>query len=395
MILSDNMRETVSKSSTIRKMFEVGTTMKGKYGAENVYDFSLGNPVAPVPEEVKKSIIRVMTDLEPLKVHGYMKNSGYEEVRQKIADSLNGKYGTDYSFENIIMTVGAAGGINTVLRAILNPEDEIMAFAPFFSEYRSYAANFQGKVNVVPAKTDDFQLDIDKAEELITDRTKAVIVNNPNNPSGALYSEDTIKALGEMIKRAEKRFGHPIIVIADEPYRELVYDGKEIPFIPNIINNTIFAYSFSKTLSIPGERIGYLAIRNNVDEYKDLIQGLTISNRILVVNAPSLLQFVAADCIDVKADVEFYDRNRKLLYKELTRIGFECVKPEGAFYMLVKSPLESAEAFTEKAKDLHIIFSPTDSFALPGYVRLAYCVDYRMIERSIPAFEKLAESLHI
>ncbi len=391
MALSKTMQQLVAGNSAIRKMFELGQELAARYGRENVYDFSLGNPASPVPEEVKTSIVRIAENEAPNYVHGYMANAGYPEVRRAVAEHLNQLHGMSYDEGDIIMTVGAAGGLNDVLRTLLDPGDEVLTFAPFFTEYRSYASNFGGTLTVVPPDTKHFQLDIDAAEALIHERTKALIVNNPNNPSGAVYTEETIRRLGAMLERKEQELGHPIYVICDEPYRELVYDGRTVPYIPAIIPNAIFLYSFSKTLSLPGERIGYMALGRAAADHDMMIQALTIANRCLgFVNAPSLLQLVIKDCLSVKANVPFYDRNRKLLYETLKKLGFECVHPDGAFYMLVKSPEGSAADFAAAAEKLHIIIVPCDGFGLPGYVRLAYCVDYAMIERSVPAWEQLA-----
>lgn len=392
MVLSENMQKLVAGNSAIRKMFELGQELAAKVGKDNVYDFSLGNPASPVPEEVKEKAIAILNEKNPNYVHGYMANAGFPEVREKVAAYLNKKHGMSYDKNDIIMTVGAAGGLNDVLRALLNPGDEVLTFAPFFTDYRSYAGNFGGKLVIVPPDTEHFQLDIEKAWPLITEKTKALIINNPNNPSGSLYTKETIEKLGAMLEKKEKEVGHPIYVICDEPYRELVYDGAEVPYIPAIIRNAVFLYSFSKTISLPGERIGYLALSKDVDEYPDLIQALTIANRTLgYVNAPSLFQLIVGDCLDLEANLPFYDKNRKLLYKSLTDIGFTCVKPEGAFYMLVKAPDGDAAHFAAAAEKLNIIIVPCDGFGLPGYVRLAYCVAYDMIERSLPAFKKLYE----
>ena len=392
MVISKDMESLVAGSSTIRKLFEEGLQLAAEVGAENVYDFSLGNPASPVPEKVTKAIADVIAENSDSYVHGYMKNAGFDEVRKSVADSLNKKHDMGYTAEDIIMTVGAAGAMNCVFRSLLGTNDEVIAFAPYFGEYRNYAANYGGKLVVVPAKLDDFDLNLDELDNLINEKTKCIIVNNPNNPSGKLYSEETIKKLEDILDKAEKRIGHPIYVLADEPYRELVYENEKVPYIPAIIKNSIFIYSFSKTLSLPGERIGYMALSKKMDCYDELIGAFVVANRCLgYVNAPSLFQLVVSRCLDVDVDLDFYDRNRKLLYEKLTALGFEVVKPQGAFYLLVKSPVEDEEEFVAQAKKNHIIFVSTKSFGCPGYVRIAYCVDYEMIKRSIPAFEQLAK----
>jgi len=391
MVISKNMEKLVAGSSTIRKLFEEGLQMAQQVGAENVYDFSLGNPASPVPTEVRDAINDILENTEGNVVHGYMKNAGYDNVRQAVADSLNKKNGTSYTKENIIMTCGAAGGMNCVFRSILDTDDEVIAFAPFFGEYRNYANNYGGKLVVVPADTDTFQLNLKELPRLINKKTKCIIVNNPNNPSGVIYTAETIKKLNDILVNAEKKIGHPIYVLADEPYRELVYGGQDVPYIPNIIKNSIFLYSFSKTLSLPGERIGYMAVSSDVDYYDELINAFIVANRCLgFVNAPSLFQLVVSKCLDVPANIAFYDANRTLLYKELTEMGFDIVKPDGAFYMLIKSPTQDEEEFVAMGKKYHIILVPAKSFGCPGYVRLAYCVSNDMIKRSIPAFKKLA-----
>lgn len=391
-MLNENMKKLLSGSSMIRKMFEEGQEMAARIGKENVYDFSLGNPASPVPKEVRESIDRNLDEKDSNYVHGYMKNAGFDEARQKIADYLNQSFGMKYSKDSILMTVGAAGAMNCVFRSILEKDDEVIVFAPFFGEYRNYAGNYGGKLVVLPAKTDDFQLNLEALDSAITERTKAIIVNNPNNPSGAIYSAETLKKLRDILKKAEQRIKHPILVLADEPYRRLAYDGSTVPFIPNIIRNTVFIYSFSKTISLPGERIGFLAVGPEVEDAEELMNAFVTANRCLgFVNAPSLFQLVAADCISIPADLEFYDHNRRRLYETLTEYGFNCVKPEGAFYLFVKSPIEDETAFVEEAKKYHILMVPAASFGCPGYVRIAYCVDPAMIERSLPAFQKLAE----
>lgn len=392
MVISKNMEKLVAGSSTIRKLFEEGLQMAQEVGAENVYDFSLGNPASPVPEEVCTAIDDILENTDGNVVHGYMKNAGYDSVRQAVADSLNKKNKTSYTMENIIMTCGAAGAMNCVFRSILSTDDEVIAFAPFFGEYNSYAANFGGKLVVIPPDTETFQLNLKELPGRINPKTKCIIINNPNNPSGVVYTEETIKKLNDILVEAEKEIGHPIYVLADEPYRELVYGGQTVPYIPNIIKNSIFIYSFSKTLSLPGERIGYMAVSSNIDYYEEIINALVVANRCLgYINAPSLFQLVVSKCLDVPANLEFYDANRTLLYNELSQMGFEIVKPDGAFYMLIKSPTADEDDFVATGKKHHIILVPAKSFGCPGYVRLAYCVSQDMIKRSLPAFKELAK----
>ena len=396
MILSRNMERLVAGSSTIRKLFEEGKELAKVVGPENVYDFSLGNPAAPVPAEVKESIYRILEQENPNFVHGYMLNAGYEEVREKVAVHLNQHNGTSYAKEDIIMTVGAAGGLNCLFRSILEESDEVLCFAPYFGEYRSYVMNYGGILNVVPADFETFQLNLKEMKQYITPRTKAVIINNPNNPSGVIYKKEVLQELQQILEEAEREIGHPIYVVSDEPYRELVYDNHTLPFAPAFIKNCIIVYSFSKSLSLSGERIGYMAVSKQIDYYEILINALVVANRCIgYINAPSLFQLVVADCLEVKTDVAFYDRNRKLLYETLTGFGFECVRPEGAFYLLIKSPVEDEAVFVEQAKKHNILIVPAASFGCPGYARLAYCVSHELIQRSLPAFEKLAADYNL
>ena len=394
MALAKTMEPLLQGNSVIRKMFELGQEMAAQYGKENVYDFSLGNPVAPVPYEVKNAIISLLENQDPHEIHGYMKNAGYDEVREQIARHLTSRFELPYEKDQILLCTGAAGGLNVLMRCLLDEEDEVLCFAPYFTEYNAYVSHYKGKLTVVPIKEDNFSLDIAIADRLIRRKTKAVILNNPNNPSGVVYKEEELKALAEMLREAEERVGHPIYLICDEPYRELVYDDRTVPFMPGLYHNSIYLYSFSKTLSIPGERIGYLAIGKNVEDGVKLMTAAIIAGRTLgFVNAPSLFQKVVSECLEVKVDVGFYDRNRRLLYTELTEMGFSCLPPEGAFYLLMKSPLADTEAFQKMAEEEHIIMVPTDSFGLPGYFRLSYCIPYESIESSLPAFRALWEKV--
>ena len=372
-MIADSMVSLVKNSSVIRAMFEEGNRLAKLYGAENVYDFSLGNPNVPAPAEVNEAVKDIVDNEESTFIHGYMSNAGYEDVRQTIAESLNRRFGTHFNHTNIVMTVGAAGGLNTIFKTLLNPGEEVMTFAPFFGEYRNYVSNFGGKLVVVSPNTVDFQPKLDEFEANITPKTRAVIVNNPNNPTGVVYSEDTIKKMAAIMDRKQKEFGTEIYLIADEPYRELAYDGVDVPYLTKYYDNTIVGYSYSKSLSLPGERIGYLVIPDEVTDSEDVKSAASVATRILgFVNAPSLMQRVVAKCVDAQVNLEAYDKNRKAIYEGLTKLGFECVKPEGAFYLFVKSPVEDETVFCEAAKKHNILMVPASSFACPGYVRLAY-----------------------
>lgn len=391
-MIANKMVDFVKNSSAIRAMFEEGKIMAGKYGAENVFDFSLGNPITPAPREVKEAIGQIISEEDSVMVHGYMNNSGYEDVRAAIADSLNKRFGTAFKEGNILMTVGAAGGLNVILKTLINPGDEVIAFAPFFGEYRSYAANFDSDLVVVSPDTATFQPNLEEFEQKITKKTKAVIVNSPNNPTGVVYSEATIIKMADIMKKKGEELGIDIYLISDEPYRELVYDGVEVPYLTKYYDNTIVGYSYSKSLSLPGERIGYLVIPDAAADSSDIIAAANVANRILgYVNAPSLMQRVVAKCLDAKVDVPFYNKNREALYHGLKNLGFECIKPEGAFYLFVKSPIADEKEFCAAAKKHNILIVPGSSFACPGYVRIAYCVSHQTIVRSLPGFEKLAK----
>ncbi len=392
MVIAKRMEPLVAGSSVIRKLFEEGKELAKEVGAENVYDYSLGNPSVPAPDAVKASIIKILENEDPLYVHGYMSNSGYEEVRQAVADNLNERFGSEYKLDDIIMTVGAASGINDILDIFLDYGDEVIAFAPFFGEYRNYVITAGGILKAVPADTKTFQINIDALDEVITEKTKLIIVNNPNNPTGVIYSGETLDKLQAALEKAEARIGHPLYVISDEPYRELVYDDNVLPFMPDHIRNCLIVYSFSKSLSLPGERIGYIAISPKMDYYEEVKAGLVVTNRVGSVNAPSLMQLVIKECLNERPQIKIYDQNRKMLYEKLTSLGFECLRPQGAFYLFVKSPIDDYEAFVNEGKKQHILMVDASSFGCPGYVRLAYCVSPEMIQRSFPAFERLAET---
>ena len=392
-MISKKMENMVANSSAIRAMFEEGNRLAQKYGAENVFDFSLGNPNVPAPESVKKAIIDLLDDEDPIVLHGYTNsNAGYEDVRSAVAQSLNERFGTAFEGRNITMTVGAAGGLNVILKTLLNPGDEVIVFAPYFGEYRSYTDNYDGVLVEISPDTETFQPKLDEFESKITAKTKAVIVNTPNNPTGVVYSEQTIKKLAAVMEAKQKEYGTDIYLISDEPYRELAYDGVEVPYLTKYYDNTVVGYSYSKSLSLPGERIGYLVIPDEASDSENLIAAANVATRILgFVNAPTLQQKVVKACLNEKTDISFYNRNRETLYNGLKELGFECIKPEGAFYLFVKSPVEDEKKFCAEAKKYNILIVPGSSFGCPGYVRIAYCVSYETIVNSLPKFAELAK----
>lgn len=390
-MIAEKMIPFVQNNSAIRTMFEEGNRLKKKYGADKVFDFSLGNPSVPAPDCVREAIIDLVNSEEPAVLHGYMNNAGFEDVREVIAQSLNRRFGTSFSAKNLIMTVGAASGLNVILKTILNPGEEVIVFAPYFLEYGAYVKNYDGNLIEVSPDTDTFQPNLQELKEKITANTRAVIVNTPHNPTGVVYSEETIRALTSILEEKQREFGNVIYLISDEPYRELAYDGVKVPYLTKYYNNTVVGYSYSKSLSLPGERIGYLVIPDELEDSGTVIAAAGIANRILgSVNAPSLMQKVIARCVDAEVDVAAYDRNRLALYNGLMECGFQCIKPQGAFYLFVKSPVPDEKAFCEAGKKYNILMVPGSSFACPGYVRLAYCVSHETILHSLPEFRKLA-----
>ena len=392
-MIAEKMKGMVANSSAIRAMFEEGNRLAEIYGAENVYDFSLGNPKVPAPQAVKQAMIELLDESDPVVLHGYTNsNSGYADVRQTVAESVNERFGTAFTGENIVMTVGAAGGLNVIFKTLLDPGDEVIAFAPYFGEYRSYTNNYDGVLVEISPNTENFQPKLEEFEEKITPKTKIVIVNTPNNPTGVVYSDETIRKMTEIMEAKQKEYGTDIYLVSDEPYRELAYDGVEVPYLTKYYNNTIIGYSYSKSLSLPGERIGYLVIPDEVADSDDVKSAANVATRILgFVNAPTWQPTVVATCLNAQPHLTFYHRNRQPLYNGLIDCGFECIKPQGAFYLFVKSPVENEKAFCEEAKKLHILMVPGSSFACPGYVRLAYCVSYETIVNSLPKFQELAK----
>jgi len=391
-MISEKMKKSIAGNSIIRSMFEEGKRLSAIYGADNVFDFSIGNPSVEPPEDIKKAAIEILQTEDPNMVHGYMNNSGYEDVREAIAQDINKKHGLKLTFKNIVMTVGAAGGLSIIFKTILNPDDEVITFTPFFGEYRNYVEGNGGKLVIAPTQLETFQPDLKALEAAITPKTKAVIINTPNNPTGAVYKEDIIKGLADLITRKSKEINSCIYIVSDEPYRELVYDPEiTVPYMLNYYKNSFIGYSYSKSLSLPGERIGYVAFSNEMDDVDDVASGLKVAIRSIgYVNAPSFFQRVIAKCLDSAVDMSIYKKNRDLIYNHLISIGFECAKPEGAFYLFVKSLIPDDNVFAETAKKYNLLIVPGSFFGCPGYFRLAYCTSYKKIENSLPAWTKLA-----
>ena len=389
-MISNKMKTMVSNSSVIRAMFEEGKRLSEIYGEENVFDYSIGNPNIEAPSEIKDIIIKILNEENTNKLHGYMNNSGYEDVRDGIAENINVKYNTKLNYENIVMTCGAAGGLNIILKSILNPGDEVIIFAPFFGEYINYVNNFDGKIKIISADTKSFQPNLKELEKEITSKTKAIIINSPNNPSGVIYNENTILKMSKILKMKEDELGSQRYLISDEPYREIIYDNAKVPCILNYYDNSFIGYSYSKSLSLPGERIGYVVVNSKIKDFKEMVASLNISNRILgFVNAPSLFQRVIKESLNLEVDSNIYKKNRDLLYNHLIQIGFECMKPEGTFYLFPKSPIDNDVKFCEDAKKFNILAVPGSTFGCPGYFRLSYCISYEKVEKSLKAFDNL------
>lgn len=388
-MLNEQMYEYGSKSSVIRELFAYGLERRKIVGEDKVYDFSIGNPSIPAPAEVKEALLELLE--EPAEaLHGYSPAAGDPEVRKTLADSVNRKFGMRYTADNFYMTVGAAASLSIIVKALTRPGDEYITFAPFFPEYAVWVETADAKLVVTPADTADFQIDFEAFEKLLSPKTKGIILNSPNNPSGVVYSEETIQRLSELLAKKQKEYGTSIYLITDEPYREIVYDGMEVPFVPNYYKNTLVCYSYSKSLSLPGERIGYIIVPDEADDGKKVMAAVAGAGRALgYVCAPVLFQKAIARCVDVPCDVSAYKKNRDLLYHGLTDLGYECVRPQGAFYLFVKSPELDAKAFSERAKKYDVLVVPGDSFGCTGYVRVSYCVSEQTIKDALPVFAEI------
>ena len=389
-MISSKMYELGTKKSTIRTIFEFGRKRAAEVGEENIFDFSLGNPNVPTPDFVRDAAIEILQTYEPSKVHGYTVAPGNPEVREILASSVNSRFGTNFAGKNFFITAGAAAAITICFKALTEPSDEFITFAPYFPEYKVFVESVGAELKVVPAQVEDWQINFDEFEKILSPKTKAVIINSPNNPSGAVYSEETIKKLAEVLTAKSKEFGHAIFIISDEPYREIAYNVN-VPYVPKFYANTLVCYSYSKSFSLPGERIGYIIVPDEVEDFGKIYGAIAGAARVLThVNAPSLWQLVIAKCAGKPSDITIYERNAKLLYNGLIDAGFECVKPQGAFYLFPKSLESDDYAFCERAKKFDLLLVPGADFGCSGYFRAAYCIKTETIERSLPLFKKLA-----
>lgn len=391
-MINRKMYELGSKRSVIREIFEYSKRRAAEIGGENVFDFSLGNPSVEPPHEIGETIRGLLENENSVALHGYTSAQGDAGTRAAVADYINKRYSVGISPDGIYMTCGAAASLTITLRAIMNPGDECIVFAPFFTEYRVFIENAGGVIVVSEPEKKSFQIDVSDFEKRINENTKAVIINSPNNPSGVVYSEKTVKAVCEVLRKKEAEYQHPIYLIADEPYRELVFDGIDVPYLMNYYDDTVVCYSYSKALSLPGERIGYIAVSPKMQNSREVYLAVCGAGRSLgYVCAPSLFQQVIKKCSEAKVDVNIYKENRDILYKGLTECGYECVSPDGAFYLFVKALEDDAYKFCEQAKKKEVLVVPCDDFGVPGYFRVAYCVDKERIVRALPAFRAIAE----
>ncbi len=391
MMIAEKMYELGTKKSTIRTIFFYGCKRAAEVGEENIYDFSLGNPNVPSPECIRQAITDILTELDPCAVHGYTIAPGDPGVRETLAQSINRRFGTRFAGKNLFMTAGAAAAITITFKALSEPGDEFITFAPFFPEYRCFVESTGASLVVVPAQTSDFQIDFAAFAAALTPHTKAVIVNSPNNPSGVVYSEATIQRLTDMLRSKAAEFGHPIFLISDEPYREIAYAGVVVPYLTKYYADTIVCYSYSKSFSLPGERIGYIVVPDEIADFGKVYGAIAGAGRVLThVNAPSLFQRVVARCANEPSNIAAYEKNGRLLYDGLIAAGFTCQKPQGAFYLFPKALEADDYAFCERAKQYDLLLVPGTDFGCPGYFRAAYCIKTETIEKSLPVFKKLA-----
>lgn len=391
-MISERLRKTVEDGALMGELFTAGDRLAKRFGPENVYNFSIGNPNVPAPASVKETIMDLVQNMPEVALHSYTKPEGIPDVRKKIAEHDREKYDVDLSEKNIFMVAGSAAGLNAIFLTLLDDGDEVIVPTPYFGEYKSYTNSCNAHLVEVPTKPDTFQLDIDEIKKAITRNTKMVIVNTPNNPTGVMYSEETLRDLAKVLKEKCDDLGIDITIVSDEPYRDISYVDAPVPYIPKFYDNTIIAYSFSKSLSLPGERIGYITIPDSFLNFKETATALATAIRATFVNAPSIMQRVAAACIDDECDVAYYTKNKEDLYKGLTDIGYECVEPEGAFYLWVKSPIEDDLEFARMAEDYQLIVTPGTAFKGPGYVRISFCVANETIHAALPKFKELFDA---
>ena len=391
-MINEQYKRMLEGKSVIRQLSEFATERGKEIGYENVFDYSLGNPSVPVPGEFTEAMIKLLRTKDSMELHGYSPSLGIASVKEKIADSLNQRFGMNYTGNHIFPTTGAAGAVAHAVRCVTEPGDEVLTIAPYFPEYNMYVNMTGARLKVVPADTESFQIQFDRLEEMLTEKVAALLINTPNNPSGAVYSEDTLKKLAELLMRKQKEYGHDIFLISDEPYREIVFDGKKAPYVSRFYDNTLSCYSYSKSLSLPGERIGYVAA-NPACRDAELISAICgqISRGIGHNCPPSIIQLAVAEILDVTADMSVYERNMTILYNELTALGFECVRPGGTFYIFPKALEEDAAAFCRKALAYDLVLVPSDSFGVPGFFRMAYCIDTEKVGRSLEALQKFVK----
>lgn len=391
-MLNEKMVALGTQRSVIRELFEFGKQRAAEIGAENVFDFSIGNPSVPSPDCVNETAMRILKEEDPVILHGYTSAQGDIAVRTRLADSINRRFGVSITPNNLYVTVGAAAALCCCLNGLCNPGDEVIVFAPYFPEYKVFIEKSGASMKLIPADIEAFQIDFDTFEQAISEKTKAVLVNSPNNPSGAVYSEETVKKLASVLERKSAEYGHPIYLIADEPYREIVFGQTFVPYLPKYYNNTLVCYSWSKSLSLPGERMGYIVVPNEMDEHELVYAAVAGAGRALgYVNAPSLFQRVCAECADVTSDITVYETNKNLLVKSLREMGYHVVEPGGTFYMFPRTLIEDDVAFCEKAKEFNLLIVPGVGFGCPGHTRISYCVPTERIEKSLAAFEALAK----
>lgn len=391
-MLNEKMVALGTQRSVIRELFEFGKQRAAEIGADNVFDFSIGNPSVPSPDCVNETALRIIREEDPVILHGYTSAQGDIAVRTKLANSINRRFGVSITADNLYVTVGAAAALCCCLNGLCNPGDEVIVFAPYFPEYKVFIEKSGASMKLIPADIEAFQIDFDAFEQAINENTKAVLVNSPNNPSGAVYSEDTVKKLAAVLETKSAEYGHPIYLLADEPYREIVFNGTSVPYLPKYYDNTLVCYSWSKSLSLPGERLGYIVVPNEVKDHNLVYAAVAGAGRALgYVNAPSLFQRVCAECADATSDITVYETNKNLLVKSLREMGYHVVEPGGTFYMFPRTLIDDDVAFCEKAKEFNLLIVPGVGFGCPGHTRISYCVPTERIERSLAAFEALAK----